>query len=105
MKIDFVKVLSETKIQLKEMLTKESSQDEINRITEIDKKLDSLNEAFTEKTQENESLKDTLIESVKNTGFKVSPFQNNDDIDQNQKSMDEIMDEELQKVIAKRGGK
>lgn len=105
MKIDFVKVLSETKIQLKEMLTKESSQDEINRITEIDKKLDSLNEAFTEKTQENESLKDTLIESVKNTGFKVGASQNNEDIDQNQKSMEDIMNEELEKVLAKQGEK
>lgn len=100
--IDFAKVLSETKTQLKNLITKESSQDDINRITSIDKQLDELQEAFTEKSKENDSLKDDLIASVKSTGFKVNNSSNEkDDIDGNQKSMDEILNEELNKVIAK----
>ena len=99
--IDFLKVLSETKTQLQGMLTKDSSPEQIKVISEMDKKLDSLNEAFTEKTQENESLKNSLIEAVKNTGFKVSNSQTDDSgVDQNQKSMDEIMSEELSKIVA-----
>ena len=97
---DFKKVLSETKTQLKGMLTKEASQDQIAVITELDKKLDSLNEAFDQKAQENESLKDNLIEAVKNTGFKVNGANQEDDIGGNQKSMDDILKEELQKVVA-----
>lgn len=100
--IDFKKLLGETKSQLKGMLTKESTQEQINAITEMDKKLDSLAEAYDQKTQENESLKDNLIEAVKNTGFKVNGSHEDDSgIDQNQKSMDEILADELNKITAK----
>ena len=99
--IDFKKVLSETKTQLKAMLTKESSQEQINAITSLDKQLDSLNEAFKTKEEELNSLKDSLIEQVKNTSFKVDGSQADDSMDGNQKSMDEIMQEELEKIIAK----
>lgn len=99
---DFKKTLGETKSQLKGMLTKDSSQEQINAITELDKKLDSLMEAYDLKTQENESLKDNLIEAVKNTGFKVNGSQQDDSgIDQNQKSIDEILADELNKFNAK----
>ena len=100
---DFKKVLEETKLQLKGMLNKDSSQEQINAITALDKNLDSLNEAYDQKTQENESLKDNLIESVKNTGFKVGGSQKDDSgIDQNPQSMDEILNEELDKITAKK---
>ena len=100
---DFKKVLEETKIQLKGMLNKDSSQEQINAITALDKNLDSLNEAYDQKAQENESLKDNLIEQVKNTGFKVNGSQKDDSgIDQNPKSMDEILTEELDKITAKK---
>ena len=103
---DFVKLLSETKTQLNGMLSKESSKEQIELVAELNKKLDSINEVFTEKVQENESLKETIIDQVKNTGFKPNSSQHDDSgVDQNQKSMDEIMNEELEKVIAKRGGK
>ena len=95
---DFKKVLSETKTQLKGMLNKDSSQEHINAITELDKKLDSLNEAFDQKAQENESLKDNLIEAVKGTGFKVDGANQSDDIGGNQKPLEQIMKEELQKI-------
>ena len=100
---DFTKVLAETKSQLKGMLTKDSTQEQIAVITELDKKLDSLNEAHTHQSQELETLKDKLIESVKATGFKVPNSQQDDSgVDRNQKSMDEILKEEMDKVIANR---
>lgn len=100
---EFKKVLEQTKVQLKGLLNKDSSQEQINAITELDKNLDSLNEAYDQKAQENESLKDNLIEQVKNTGFKVSGSQKDDSgIDPNPKSMDEILTEELDKITAKK---
>ncbi len=98
---DFKKVLSKTKTQLKAMITKESSQEQINAITSVDKVLDSLNEAYQGKEEEVNSLKDNLIDMVKNTGFKVDGSKGDEDIDGNQKSMEEIMQEELNKITAK----
>ena len=99
---DFKKLLGETKSQLKAMLTKDSSQEQIDAITSLDKKLDGLNEAYSKKDEENNSLKDKLIDMVKNTSFKVDGASNDEtDIGGNQKSMDEIMAEELDKITAK----
>lgn len=100
--IDFLKILGETKTQLKGMITKESSQDQIKVITEIDKNLDVLNEAFQDKDKEISSLKDDLIASVKGTGFKVNGTPNDDSgANETEKSMDDIMKEELDKITAK----
>ena len=100
--MDFKQLLSETKTQLKGMLTSESSQEQIKAISEIDKHLDSLSEAYETKEKEVSSLKDDLIASVKSTGFKVNGSQDDDSgVDQNQKSMDDIMAEELEKIVAK----
>lgn len=100
---DFEKLMSETKTQLKGMLDSNPSQEQIKVITELDSKLDSINEAFKGKEEEVNSLKDNLIEAVKKTGFKVNGSEHDDSgVDQNQKSMDEVMAEELDKIIAKR---
>ena len=100
---NFTKILGETKSQLKGMLTKDSSPEQIAAISELDKKLDSLNEACTQKSQEAESLKDNLIEAVKGTGFKVPNSEQDDSgVGPNQKPMDDILKEELDKVIANR---
>ena len=100
---DFEKLLNETKVQLKGMLDNNPSQEQINAIADIDKKLDSIGEAFKGKQEEVNSLKDNLIEAVKGTGFKVTGSEHDDSgADQNQKSMDEVMSEELDKIIAKR---
>ena len=99
----FKKVLVETKDQLKGLLNKDSSPELIKLVSAIDKNLDALDESFTEKTQENESLKNDLIESIKATGFKVSGSQNDDSgIDETPKSMDDILVEELEKITAKK---
>lgn len=98
---DFKKLMSETKTQLKDLITKDSSQEFIKMVTAIDKNLDSINNVLEEKDKENMSLKDDLINAVKETGFKVTGNSNNDDIDGNPKSMDDIMKEELEKITAK----
>ena len=101
MSIDFAKTLTETKDQLKGMITKDSSQEEIKAITELDKKLDSLNQAYQDKEKENNSLKDDLIASVKNTGFKVNGSQQDDSgATETEKSMDDVLQDELDKIIA-----
>ena len=101
MSIDFLKILAETKGQLKGMITNESSQEQIKVISELDKKLDDLNEAYQDKLKENDSLKDDLIASVKSTGFKVNGSSNDDSgATETQKSMEEIMEEELDKIVA-----
>ncbi len=99
---DFEKILSETKTQLNGILSKDSSKEQIDTIAAINKKLDSMNEAFIKQTEENQSLKETIIEQVKNTGFAKSSSDKDDSgADQNQKSIDEIMSEELAKFNAK----
>ena len=94
-------ILVETKNQLKGLLNENSSQEQINAISSLDKQLDSLNEVYDQKEKEVNSLKDNLIDMVKNTSFKVDNSSNSDPMDQNQKSMDEILIEELNKFNAK----
>ena len=94
-------ILTETKSQLKGLLTENSSQEQINAITSLDKQLDALNEVYDQKEKENNSLKDNLIDMVKNTSFKVDNSSNSEFIDQNPKSMDDILVEELSKFNAK----
>ena len=93
---DFKSTMVKTKDQLKSMLRKESSEADITAISEMDKKLDELNEAYEVKEKELETMKDRYIESVKNTGFSGSSHDDSG-ADQNPKSIDEIMAEELQK--------
>ena len=94
-------ILTETKSQLKALLNDKSSQEQITAITSLDKCLDNLNEVYNQKEQEVNSLKDNLIDMVKNTSFKVDNSSSDDIVDQNPKSMDEILDEELKKIAKK----
>lgn len=91
-------ILTETKSQLKALLNDKSSQEQITAITSLDKCLDNLNEVYNQKEEEVNSLKDNLIDMVKNTSFKVDNSSSDDIIDQNPKSMDEILNEELKKI-------
>lgn len=101
---DFTKLMTETKGQLKGLLGKDSSQELIKIVSAIDKNLDNLNDAYTEKTKENESLKNDLIESIKATGFKVNGSTDDSGATEETKSIDQIMEEELAKITAKQGG-
>lgn len=99
----YEELMSKTKAQLKDLITKESSQEEINRITSIDKTLDELQAENERLIAENSSLKDSLIESVKNTGFKVSGKESDDiGLQEETKSLDDVMAEELAKIQANR---
>lgn len=94
-------ILTETKSQLKALLNDKSSQEQISAITSLDKCLDNLNEVYNQKEEEVNSLKDNLIDMVKNTSFKVDNSSSDDIVDQNPKSMDEILKEELKKIAKK----
>ena len=94
-------ILTETKSQLKGLLNEQSSQEQINAITSLDKQLDFLNEVYDQKEKEVNSLKDNLIDMVKNTSFKVDNSSNSEFVDPNPKSMDDILLEELNKFNAK----
>lgn len=99
----YEELMSKTKAQLKDLITKESSQEEINKITSIDKTLDELQAENERLIAENSSLKDSLIESVKNTGFKVSGKESDDiGVQEETKSLDDVMAEELAKIQANR---
>ena len=99
----YQELMGKTKAQLKDLITKESSQEEINKITSIDKTLDELQAENDKLLAENNSLKDSLIESVKNTGFKVTGKESDDTgVQDETKDLDTIMAEEIAKIEANR---
>lgn len=94
-------MMSEIKAQLKESITSDSSIDEVNKISAIDQKLDSILEEVNKIQSEYDSLKDTYIEQVKNTGFKPSGS-SDDDIGLGEtKSLDDVLISELNKQVEK----
>ena len=96
----FNELLSEIKAQLKDSLTSESSQEEIQRITNLDKSLDLLSESYQEKEKEVATYKDMVIDQVKSTGFKAD---STDETGASQvKSVDEALMEVIQSIEAKR---
>ena len=96
----FNELLAEIKGQLKDSLTSESSQEEIQRISQLDKSLDLLSESYQEKEKEVATYKDMVIDQVKSTGFKAD---STDDTGVNEvKSLDEALAEALQSIEAKR---
>lgn len=98
---DFEKILGETKTQINSLLTKDSPKEVIDQIAKINQQLEIIKEAYTEQKEENQSLKETIINQVQGTGFQPSNSKDDSGVDQNQKSMDEIMQDELNKIIAK----
>ena len=96
---EWQELLSETKALLKNSITTESSKEQIDQVAKIDSQIDGLNKAYEELDKEYESLKDSYLEQVKNTGFKSNEADN--DISGETKSLDEIMSEELQKITQK----
>lgn len=98
----FAELLSETKAQVKALLTKDSSTEDISKVSEIDKSLDLLSSSYEEQTKEVESLKEMVINQVKNTPVKTN---SSDDITPKQdevKSLDDVLASELNKIEAKR---
>ena len=96
----FNELLSEIKAQLKDSLTSESSQEEIQRITNLDKSLDLLSESYQEKEKEVATYKDMVIDQVKSTGFKAD---STDETGASEvRSVDDALMEALQSIEAKR---
>ena len=96
----FNELLAEIKGQLKDSLTSESSQEEIQRISQLDKSLDLLSESYQEKEKEVATYKDMVIDQVKSTGFKAD---STDDTGASEvRSVDDALMEALQSIEAKR---
>ena len=96
----FNELLAEIKGQLKDSLTSESSQEDIQRVSQLDKSLDLLSESYQEKEKEVATYKDMVIDQVKSTGFKAD---STDDTGVSEvKSLDEALAEALQSIEAKR---
>lgn len=92
------KILSEIKTQLKASITSEKSPEEVKDIAALDSKLDEVQKEYDALSKKYDDLKEVYIEQVKNTGFKPSTSDGNDGDPNGNKTMDEIMQEELDKI-------
>lgn len=63
--MDFSELLSRIKNNLKDLTTA----DNVEKISAIDKDIDSLNEAHTKQGEELQKTKDSFVNYVKDTGF------------------------------------
>lgn len=102
---DFKKLLSDTKAQVKELLSKDSSKEQIEKITQIDKQLDSLLEEHGKTEQEVITYKDMVIEQVKNTGVKNTGADDSGADDTKTPSLDDVLASELKKIEAEKKDK
>lgn len=88
------------KAELKDKLTG----DNVDLFASIDSKLDALNEEHEKTVTEVGTLKDKLVDYVKNTGFHVKDKGKTgieDDVE-SKKSIDEVMTETIEKIISER---
>ena len=92
----FNDLLNNLKESIKEMLTKDKTPQEIEKISGLDKKLDELDTEYKNVIQENSQLKDSLIASVKNSGFKSNNQEEN--IEEQPKTFEEL----ALKIVEKR---
>lgn len=92
-------LMSQIKTQLKESINGESTVEEVNKVSEMDKSLDQVMEEYNKLQQDYDSLKDSYIEQVKSTGFKPTGSEDDDIGVGDTKSLDDVMMEELNKEI------
>lgn len=97
----FEETLGKIKSQLKSFIKTDMDSKQLDEITAIDKSLDELNDSHQEVVKESDDLKDRLIDSIKNTGFKSSSNESNDIGLSETKTLEQIMAEELEKITAK----
>ena len=100
MEKDFKELMSETKGLLKDLLKSDSSKEEIERITNIDKSLDSLSEAHGKQETELKEFKELVVNQVKNTGFKGTDkdVRGDDEIP----DVDSAIESSINDILAKR---
>lgn len=95
--------MAETKSLLKDLITKESSKEDIERISNIDKSLDSLAQEYLSKETELKEMKELVVDQVKNTGFKVNGNQVDDSgVSETPKDFDSVLKESIDKIIQAR---
>ena len=89
----------ETHTQIKEILKNSLTADNTEVITKLAQQVDELESEYNKLSEENVKLKDTIVENVRNTTFKEE--QNIENPSEN-KSLDEIMLEEANKIVNER---
>lgn len=99
---NFEKLMAETKGLLKDLLKSDSSKEDIEKVTAIDKSLDSLTEENNKQETELKDYKEMLLNQVKNTGFSVNGKQPDDSGVSETKDLDSVINESLNKVIQAR---
>ena len=89
--------INNVKELLKDLVTSENT----DQIAKISKSLDEVENVANTMETENTSLKDKIVDMVKGTISTKEPKDPND-IDDTPKSLDDIMEEEAQKISDKR---
>ena len=89
----------ETHTQIKEILKNSLTADNTEVITKLAQQVDELESEYNKLSEENVKLKDTIVENVRNTTFKEEP---NIENPSENKSLDEIMLEEANKIVNER---
>lgn len=82
----------------KEFLKGSLSADNVDFITNLTTQLEELKTEHKAVEEENNSLKDKIVDYVKNTTFKEPPKE----IQDNDKSIDELLDEGIENIIKNR---
>lgn len=88
---------------LKNSITKESSKEQIEFASNMDKNLDLILEEDKKQDNEITGLKDKLVEVVKGTSFKMKNDEDDDPVEGDTKSLDDILKEKLNEIEDKKG--
>ena len=94
--MNFNDIINNMKSGLKDLITPESSKEYIEKIRSLDKSLDEVVGAHENTTKELQEIKDLYIKGVKEFGFK-NPSNDNPTEEKKPKSLDEIMNDNLEK--------
>lgn len=82
----------------KELLKKNLTAENADMITQMSTKLDELNKEHEKTVEENSSLKNKIVDYVKNTTFKEQPKEDFDE----PKSVDDVLADSVNKIISER---
>lgn len=95
----FQEEITKLKNDLKALITNDSDTKFIESITALDKELDNIVSAHKETETELQSAKNTLVEYIKNTGFKKPA--SDDSTPPQEKDLDSVLKEELKQFNEK----
>ena len=96
--MNFNDIINNMKSSLKDLITPESSKEYIEKISSLDKSLDEVVGAHENTTKELQEIKDLYIKGVKEYGFKT-PSNDNPTKHEEPKSLDDILQDNLDKII------